>query len=80
LASHYEKLFVVDYRYWNKNLLKMIEEHKITDVIIFHYSFSANTVPDLNRIKSLLTGFNGTNTTTTTKPKKKPATPDTLKQ
>jgi len=78
LASHYEKLFVVDYRYWNKNLMKMIEEHKITDVIIFHYSFSANTIPDCQRIKTLLTGFGGANVTAD-KPKKK-VTNDTLKQ
>ena len=57
LISHFEQVFIVDYRYWNKNLLKMIEEYKITDVILFHYSFSANTIPDLQRIKALLKGF-----------------------
>jgi len=57
LVSHFEQIFIVDYRYWNKSLLKMIEEHKITDVILFHYSFSANTIPDLQRIKALLKGF-----------------------
>ena len=57
LVSHFEQVFIVDYRYWNKSLLKMIDEHKITDVILFHYSFSANTIPDLQRIKSLLKGF-----------------------
>ncbi|MCU0437649.1 MAG: DHHW family protein [Raineya sp.] len=78
LASHFEKLLVVDYRYWNKNLLKMINDHKITDVIIFHYSFSANTVPDLQRIKKLLTEFGGANAKPET-PKKK-ASKDTIKQ
>lgn len=57
LVSHFEQVFIVDYRYWNKSLLKMIDEYKITDVILFHYSFSANTIPDLQRIKALLKGF-----------------------
>ncbi|WP_448530156.1 DHHW family protein [Raineya sp.] len=72
LVSHYEQVWVVDYRYWNKNLLKIIDEHKITDVILFHYSFSANTIPDLQRIKQLLTEFKGSGST---KPAHKKQTP-----
>ncbi|GAB4129360.1 MAG: DHHW family protein [Raineya sp.] len=77
LVSHFEQIFIVDYRYWNKSLLKMIEEHKITDVILFHYSFSANTIPDLQRIKALLKGFEekAKNQDKSSKPKK-----DTLKE
>jgi hypothetical protein len=74
LVSHFEQVFIVDYRYWNKSLLKMIDEHKITDVILFHYSFSANTIPDLQRIKALLKGFDE-------KPKSSKIPPkDTLKK
>ncbi|MDX1903840.1 MAG: DHHW family protein [Thermonemataceae bacterium] len=65
LVSHFEQVFIVDYRYWDKSLLKMIEENNITDVIIFHYSFSANTAPDLQRIKNLLKDFDKPKTTNT---------------
>lgn len=75
LVSHFEQIFVVDYRYWNKSLLKMIEEHHITDVILFHYSFSANTIPDLQRIKALLKGIEKPKS-----PKNKPKDKDTLKK
>ena len=33
LVDHYEKVYVVDYRYWNGNLIQMAKEKKVDDVI-----------------------------------------------
>jgi hypothetical protein len=54
LVSHFEKLYILDYRYFNGNIIDFIERNQITDLIIFHNSFSVNTYSHMNMIKSLL--------------------------
>ncbi|MCI8608983.1 MAG: DUF4358 domain-containing protein [Firmicutes bacterium] len=36
LVDHYEKIYVVDYRYWAGNLIKLAKEKKVDDVYFFN--------------------------------------------
>lgn len=49
LINNYETVHVVDYRYYNKGLLKLIKNENINDIIFFHNVFSANTMSHTQR-------------------------------
>ena len=49
LANHYEKIILVDYRYFNNSTKKLMKENKVTDVLIFYNVI--NFVTDKNIIK-----------------------------
>lgn len=34
LANHYQKIYVIDYRYWDGNVIKLAEEKQAVDIII----------------------------------------------
>ena len=36
LVDHYEKIYVVDYRYWQGNVVKLAKEKKVDDVIFLN--------------------------------------------
>lgn len=36
LADHYQKIYVIDYRYWNGDLTTLVEDNAINDVIIIN--------------------------------------------
>jgi len=42
-ALHYENVYVVDYRYFDVNLINFIKDKKITDMIFMHNTFVANS-------------------------------------
>jgi hypothetical protein len=42
-ALHYEEVYVIDYRYFDSNILDLIRQNKITDVIFLHNTFMANS-------------------------------------
>lgn len=42
LASHYDELVIVDYRYFNGSVLDLIRDHAIDDVIILNGTITAN--------------------------------------
>ncbi|MBI3511438.1 MAG: hypothetical protein HY064_12295 [Bacteroidetes bacterium] len=52
--AHFEQTFVVDYRYYNYNLLDLIEKNGITDVIFINGVFSANTSWHLHMMEKLM--------------------------
>lgn len=54
LVSHYEKVFVVDYRYYNTGIIDLIRENKITDLLFINGSISANTPYHAQRIKRIM--------------------------
>ena len=54
LVPHYDRLFVIDYRYFKGNLADFIKKNGVTDFIIFHYSFSANTYAHIDMMKRLI--------------------------
>ncbi len=57
LMAHYEQVFVVDYRYYDNSLLKLIEKNGITDVLFLNNSFFANATWHINRIKWIMNGI-----------------------
>jgi hypothetical protein len=42
-ALHYEEVYVIDYRYFESNILDLIRTNKITDVLFLHNTFMANS-------------------------------------
>ncbi len=54
LPAHFEKVFVIDYRYFKGSISKLVEEHDITDVILFNVSSLANTTSHARLLKKIL--------------------------
>jgi hypothetical protein len=54
LPSHYERVFVVDYRYFKSNLVDFMQKNGVTDFIVFHNSFSANTSSHIDMMKTMI--------------------------
>lgn len=54
LASHFERIFVVDYRKFKHNLIDFCRKHKVTDYIAFQNTFSANTSSHTEMIRKLI--------------------------
>lgn len=52
-VSHFERTYVCDYRYFECNLKDFIEKNGITDLLIFHNSFSANTPSHADMLKRI---------------------------
>jgi hypothetical protein len=53
-VPHFDEVFVVDYRYFEKGVLPLIKEHGITDVLIAYGSFSANTSWHIRRLQHIM--------------------------
>jgi hypothetical protein len=53
LVSHFERTYVCDYRYFECNLKDFIEKNEITDLLIFHNSFSANTPSHVDMLRQI---------------------------
>jgi len=53
-VSHFEKTFVVDYRYYEGGVKKLVEEEGITDIVIAYGSFSANTPWHIRRLTHII--------------------------
>lgn len=52
-VSHFERTYIGDYRYFKCGLKDFIEKNQITDLVIFHNSFSANTPSHVDMIKQI---------------------------
>jgi hypothetical protein len=52
-VSHFERTYIADYRYFKCNLKDFIEKNRITDLVIFHNSFSANTPSHVDMLKQI---------------------------
>jgi hypothetical protein len=55
-AANFDKVFIIDYRYYNHSLPDLVKENGITDVVFINGSFSANTSWHIMRIEKLLKG------------------------
>ena len=55
IASGFEETYVVDERYYDGNLVKLVEDRGITDVLIINNCAAANTNFHIANIESLLT-------------------------
>ena len=54
LISHYEEVYIVDYRYFKGGLVNLIKDNGITDVLFLQCTFFVNTSWHLNKIKNLM--------------------------
>lgn len=54
LAAHFEELLIVDYRHYRGRLLDLIDQHKITDLVILNGSITANANLHINRLAEVL--------------------------
>lgn len=52
--SHFERTYIIDYRYFKNNLLDFIEKNGVTDLVFFHNSFSANTPSHIDMAKRMM--------------------------
>lgn len=53
LTNHYDKVYVVDQRYFEKNLVQFVADNSIGEVIFINNVFAANTDSQINWIKNL---------------------------
>jgi hypothetical protein len=54
VAPHYEEIIAIDYRSYKRSLKKLIQTHGITDIIITHSTFSANTPSHIKKMEALI--------------------------
>ena len=54
LSSHYEDVFVLDYRYFNGNILSLMKEHNITEILFAHNSYVISSPYTASRAKMFL--------------------------
>ncbi len=71
LPSHFETVYVVDYRYYGGSLLALIEKENITDLIFLNGVFSINTSWHISMVGKVMYGVG--------KKAQNPKTPDTPK-
>lgn len=56
LVCNYEKVVVVDYRYYTQSVLALIEQEKVNDLLFVIGSFSSNNLDHINRIRKIMYG------------------------
>jgi hypothetical protein len=54
LVSHYEKIWVVDYRYYKKGLIPLIVDNEINDLIFINSVFMCNTKFHVAKIQKVM--------------------------
>ena len=54
LPSHFEEVYVIDYRYFDGSVKKLISENKITDILFAHNVFMFNSSFTVSRERNML--------------------------
>ncbi len=54
LASHYEEVYVMDYRYFNGNIKSLMRENNINEIILAHNTFMLNSGFTVSRERAML--------------------------
>jgi hypothetical protein len=54
LASHYEEVYVMDYRYFNGNIKSLMRDNNINEIILAHNTFMLNSAFTLSRERAML--------------------------
>jgi hypothetical protein len=80
LINNYETVHVVDYRYFNSGLLRLIKNEGIDDVIFFHNVFSANTLSHSERQRIIKNPLSGGGTISDRKTDSKKSNSDSIKE
>ena len=65
LASHYEEVYVVDYRYFNGNIKFLMRDNNINEIILAHNTFVLNSAFTISRERAMLHGSSLTKPTET---------------
>lgn len=55
LTSHYEEVYIADYRYFNGNIKKLMQENKINEILLAHNTYVLNGAYAMSREKAMLT-------------------------
>lgn len=53
LLSHFEKILVIDYRYFKANILDVIEEHQVTDLVFINGILTSSTEVHTSLVRRL---------------------------
>ena len=80
LINNYETVHVVDYRYFDSGLLRLIKNEGIDDVIFFHNVFSANTLSHSERQRIIKNPLSGGSSTNENKSENKKSQSDSVKK
>lgn len=59
LTDHYKKIYVIDYRYWNGNLVDFIDENPVDDVIIINNISMTRNSYQVGKMSLLVEDSNG---------------------
>ena len=54
LASHFEEVYVIDYRYFEGSVKKLVNDNKITDILFAHNVFMFNASYTISRERNML--------------------------
>ena len=55
LTSHYEEVYIADYRYFNGNVKNLMQENKINEILLAHNTYVLNGAYAMSREKAMLT-------------------------
>lgn len=55
LTSHYEEVYIADYRYFNGNIKSLMQENKINEILLAHNTYVLNGAYAMSREKAMLT-------------------------
>jgi hypothetical protein len=80
LINNYETVHVVDYRYFDSGLLRLIKNEGIDDVLFFHNVFSANTLSHSERQRIIKNPLSGGSSTNENKSENKKSQSDSVKK
>lgn len=59
LTDHYQKIYVIDYRYWNGNLVNFVDENLVDDVIIVNNISMTRNSYQVGKMSLLVEDSNG---------------------
>jgi hypothetical protein len=59
LAAHYERVFIVDYRYYEGSVLELIEKNNISELVFAHNLYVINSSFTFSRETALMNGGKG---------------------
>lgn len=54
LAPHFEEVYVIDFRYYNGNIIELVQNNGINNILFAHNVYAANSDYTVNREKSML--------------------------
>lgn len=56
LLPHFDKILVIDYRYYGRGVIEIVKKHKISHLLMVNATATANSRPHAHRLKEVLGG------------------------